>query len=201
MLQNTRNVQLFIKRIFDITASLLGLVVLSPFFIIIAVFITLETKGPVFFLQERIGKKQKRFMVFKFRTMINNAINIGPGIYTGKGDPRITKVGAFLRKTSIDELPQLINVLLGDMSIIGPRPAIDLHLCQYSEIHYKRFDFRPGISGLAQVNGRSRIPVKKRLVYDLRYVNQFSLCLDLQIILKSIYVVFSGQDIYNKTIS
>ena len=193
-------VQLIIKRVIDFLFAFFFLIILFPFFCIIALLIKLDSSGPVFFLQERIGKNQKRFKVFKFRTMVENAINIGTGIHTGKGDPRITRIGSFLRSTSIDELPQLINILIGEMSLIGPRPAIDLHLNQYNDDDYIRFKMKPGITGLAQINGRSKIPVKTRLIFDKEYVNNYSLLLDLSIFLKSFVVVLSGKDLYHREI-
>jgi lipopolysaccharide/colanic/teichoic acid biosynthesis glycosyltransferase len=193
------SVQFFIKRSIDFILSLLFLIVLLPIFLVIGVLIKLESRGPVFFRQERIGKNQKRFRVFKFRTMIDNAINFGTGIKTSKNDPRITRIGNILRKTSVDELPQLINVLMGEMSFIGPRPAVDVHLKHYSPMCYIRFSMRPGLSGLAQVNGRGNIKVKKRLVFDVYYVKNFSLWLDFQILLKTFLVVFTGKDIYRES--
>lgn len=196
-----RKVQLLIKRLIDIILSCVSLIVLFPFFAIIAVLIKLDSQGPVFFLQERIGKNQERFKVFKFRTMIDNAINIGTGIKTGEGDPRITKTGKILRKTSIDELPQLLNVLIGNMSLIGPRPAIENHLIQYMDDDYTRFHMKPGITGLAQINGRSAIPLKARLKYDREYIKNYSLLMDLSIFFRSIFVVFRGSDLYYRKIN
>jgi len=193
-----KKMQLIIKRFFDLLFALILLVLLIPLFVAVSIIIKLESKGPVLFIHERIGKNQKRFKVYKFRSMIDSAINIGMGIKTKEGDPRITKTGKYIRKTSIDELPQLINILKGEMSFIGPRPAIDVHLKHYTPIGYCRFNLRPGLSGLAQINGRGNITVKKRLVYDVCYVLNYSLMLDLKILCKTFYVVFAGVNVYRK---
>ncbi len=192
-----KETQLVVKRLFDIVVSFMGILLLLPVFCIIAVLIKTDSKGPIFFLQERIGKNEKKFKIFKLRTMIDNAVNIGSGIYIREGDPRITRIGNFLRRTSIDELPQLINILIGDMSLIGPRPAIDLHLKQYNLNDYKRFRMRPGMTGLAQINGRSSIPLTRRLMFDQEYVCRFSLWLDFKIFIKSIFVVLRGKGLYH----
>ena len=151
-----KKINLGIKRIFDIFASLIGLIILSPILALIAIAIKCDSKGPVFFLQERIGKVGKTFNIYKFRTMVINAESIGEGLICRDDcDPRITRMGKILRKTSLDELPQLINVLLGEMSIVGPRPPVTYHpyngYKSYSENAKKRFLMRPGITGLAQV--------------------------------------------------
>ncbi|HRP93629.1 MAG TPA: sugar transferase, partial [Ignavibacteriaceae bacterium] len=143
----------FIKRFTDIVISIISLIITSPIFLISAILIKLKSKGPVFFLHERTGFNGKPFKMFKFRGMIDNALRFGPGI-TQKDDPRITKVGKFLRRTSIDELPQFINVLRGEMSIVGPRPEIISITSKYSNAHKEVFKFMPGITGYSQVNGR-----------------------------------------------
>src|SRR5699024_1667881 len=147
-----------IKRIMDLFASLLGILVLSPFLIIISLAIKFTSKGPVFFKQERLGKDGETFKIIKFRTMIDKAEEVGMGIKTSANDPRITKVGNLLRKTSLDELPQLFNVVVGNMSIMGPRPPVPYHPREYknySEHQVQRFKVKPGITGYAQVKGRN----------------------------------------------
>ena len=147
-----RTVNLFLKRFFDILCSGLGLIIASPFILIIAILVKTSSKGPIFFLQERLGKKGKVFKIIKFRTMVVNAENMGTGVKeTGKSDPRITKIGHILRATSMDELPQLVNVLKGDMALVGPRPPVTYHpydgYDNYPEWAKPRFQMRPGMTG------------------------------------------------------
>ena len=130
--------------------------------------------------------------------MVQNAENIGTGIYTEENDPRITKIGRLLRKTSLDELPQLINILKGDMSIIGPRPTLRYQVEQYDPYQMQRLNMRPGVTGLAQVNGRNSLPWPKRIEYDVEYVNHYSLWLDFKIILKTVKVVLTAEGVYGK---
>ena len=189
----------FLKRIFDLTLSCILLIIFSPLFLIIAIFIKLDSKGPVFFKQERLGKNGKVFLIYKFRTMVDNAEEVGTGLFTNENDPRITKVGAFLRKTSLDELPQLINILKGEMSIIGPRPPIPYHpynYDEYSEEQKLRFTVLPGITGYAQVNGRNKIEWDERIKYDIYYAKNWSLGFDLKIFFKTIRTVFNREGIY-----
>jgi len=181
-----RKLQLAIKRVFDFCASGLGLIILSPLFLICVLAIKLDSEGPAFFLQERIGYKGRVFKIYKFRTMVQNAEHLGDGLVVkSEGDARITKVGAILRKFSLDELPQLINTLIGDMSIVGPRPPVTYHPYNgyqgYSEQAKKRFDMRPGITGLAQVRMRNSATWDERIKVDIEYVQAFSLFLDLRI--------------------
>lgn len=189
-----------IKRILDFILSLIALIILLPVFLIIGLAIKLDSKGPIFFKQERLGKDGEVFLIYKFRTMIDNAEKVGSGIYTSKTDPRITKVGAFLRRTSLDELPQLINVLKGEMSIVGPRPPVPYHPHRYEnypERQKQRFTVLPGITGYAQVNGRNNLTWDERIEYDIEYVENYSLLLDLKIIFKTIGYVFSSKSIYS----
>jgi lipopolysaccharide/colanic/teichoic acid biosynthesis glycosyltransferase len=192
----SRKIQLFIKSFIDIIASAVGLVLLFPLFVLIAVVIKLTSKGPVFFLQDRLGKDATIFKLFKFRTMIPGAINMGKGLSVSKKDTRITKVGYFLRKTSLDELPQLFNVLKGDISLVGPRPTVPEHLAYYGDFERRRLEVRPGITGLATVNGRASIPWSLRIKYDVEYVDNFSLWLDLKILFKTVWIVLRGQGTY-----
>lgn len=190
---------LIIKRILDFVLSLVALVILSPLFLIIAILIKIDSNGPVFFKQERLGKNGKVFLIYKFRTMVDNAENIGTGLFTNEKDPRITKIGSFLRKTSLDELPQLINILKGEMSIIGPRPPVPYHPHKYHEYSQEqklRFTVLPGITGYAQVNGRNEIEWDERIEYDIYYAKNWSLKLDFQIFFLTIKTVFKREGIY-----
>jgi lipopolysaccharide/colanic/teichoic acid biosynthesis glycosyltransferase len=182
----------FIKRFTDLTISLISLILLSPIFLISAILIKLESKGPVFFLHERTGLNGKSFKMIKFRGMIDNALQHGPEL-TQQNDPRITKVGKFLRRTSIDELPQLINVLKGEMSIVGPRPEILSITSQYSKDHREVFKFIPGITGYSQINGRQMLTPKQRTEMEIDYYKNETFWGDLKIILKTFSVVISNE--------
>lgn len=189
----------FIKSILDFVLALIGLIVISPFLIIIALLIKLESKGPVFFLQGRLGQHGNIFMIYKFRTMVDGAINMGSGLRTDEGDPRITKIGNILRKTSLDELPQIINILKGEMSIIGPRPPVPYHPKKYKEYSLeqkRRFQIRPGISGYAQIILRNNGTWDERIKLDLEYVNRMSIGFDIYILFLSIWVVIARKNIY-----
>lgn len=189
---------MIIKTLFDKIVSLFLIIVLIPFFLIISLLIKLDSKGSVFFIQERVGKDGELFDIYKFRTMIPNAINTGLGILTEENDPRITRIGSFLRKTSLDELPQLFNILRGDMSIIGPRPTLKYQVDDYNEFQLKRLLVKPGVTGLAQVNGRNSISWPKRIEYDVDYVENWSLFLDITILLKTFFVIFKKDEIYGE---
>ncbi|WCM14582.1 sugar transferase [Priestia filamentosa] len=187
------------KRCLDFLFSLIGLIVLSPILILTAILIKLESKGPVIFKQERLGKNGENFKIYKFRSMCVGAEKAG-GVYSAKGDSRVTKVGRFIRATSIDELPQFINILKGDMSIIGPRPTLTYHpwpIDKYTSEQRRRFEVRPGVTGLAQINGRKDIQWDKRIEYDVQYVDNISINLDLKIFMKTIAKVLTMQDNVN----
>nr|WP_276937999.1 sugar transferase [Helcococcus sueciensis] len=191
-----------IKRIFDILASLLAIVILSPFLLIFSIILKLDSKGPILFKQKRLGKNGKIFTIYKFRTMVVNAENIGDGIsIKSDKDPRITKVGGVYRKTSIDELPQLFNVLLGDMSLVGPRPPVIYTPYDgyenYPEWAKKRFEMRPGVTGLAQVKVRNSATWDERIKIDNEYIDRFSLWLDIKILFMTVGKVFGSDNIYN----
>ena len=191
----------YIKNILDISLSLVGLVILLPFFLIISIIIKLESKGPVFFKQERIGKNGKVFKIYKFRSMIVGAEKIGTGVYSKKDDDRVTKVGRFIRMTSIDELPQLINILKGEMSFIGPRPVLTYHPWKYEEYteeQLKRFEVKPGVTGWAQIHGRKNVEWNRRIKLDVEYVKTVTFLLDLKIFFKTIYKVILMKDNVNK---
>jgi len=185
-----RQVQLLCKHTFDLIAALLGLTIISPFFLIICCAIKVSDPGPVFFRQKRIAKNGKVFDIIKFRTMIQNAEKIGDGLVVQtEDDPRITKIGKILRKTSLDELPQLLNIIKGEMSLIGPRPPVTYHPYDgyenYPAWAKKRFEMRPGITGLAQVEKRNSATWDERMVVDVKYVESFSLLLDLKILFRT----------------
>lgn len=190
--------KLAIKHSIDFLISLILLILCSPLFLIVALVIKLESRGPVFFKQERIGKNGKTFVIYKFRSMVNNADKIGKGVNLSKDDDRITAFGHFIRNWSIDELPQLINILIGDMSIIGPRPTIIHQVERYSERQRKRLNMRPGVTGWAQVNGRNSLPWVKRIEYDIWYVENYSLLLDLKIFIKTFRVALLREGLYGQ---
>jgi len=178
------------KRFFDVVVSATLLVIVAPILFLIAVLIKLDSPGAVLYRQERVGRYGKPFKIYKFRSMITNADKIGD-YFTMPGDVRITKIGKFLRKSSIDELPQLINVVKGDMSLVGPRPDVTAQRDYYTDEEWKlRHILRPGITGLAQATVRSEATMDQRKALDLEYVSRSTLLLDLQIILKTIGQVF-----------
>lgn len=187
-----------IKRLLDFILSLFGLVVLSPLLAIVAIAIKLESKGPVVFKQDRLGLNGKVFKIYKFRSMCVGAEK--SGVYETKGDARVTKVGKFIRATSIDELPQFVNIIKGDMSIIGPRPTLTYHPWPFEEYTYeqrKRFNVRPGVTGWAQINGRKDVPWSRRIEYDIEYVDNLSFGFDLRIFFRTVIKVLTMQDNVN----
>lgn len=187
----------YIKRFFDFVISLVSLLVLIPIFAVVSIAIKLESKGPVIFKQQRIGKDGKVFNIYKFRSMCVGAENTGSGVYSGKGDTRVTKVGKFIRATSIDELPQLVNIIKGDMSFVGPRPPLTYHpwpIEEYSDEQLKMFLVRPGITGWAQVNGRKGVEWHKRIELNVWYVNNVSILLDCAIMIKTVAKVVTNAD-------
>jgi len=187
---------LILKRLIDFTASLVGIIILLPLFLLIAVFIKLDDGGPVFFRQERAGKTGQLFRIFKFRTMVRNAEKIGAGVFVEEEDPRITRVGKFLRHTSLDELPQLINIFKGEMSLVGPRPTLPYQVEQYDENQRRRLDVKPGVTGWAQVNGRSSLSWPERIELDLWYIDNWRLGLDFKILLRTVKVVLEKSNLY-----
>lgn len=196
-----RKCQLFIKRFADIFICLVALIVLLPVFLIISVAIKCTSKGPVLFFQERLGLYGKTFKIIKFRTMIVNAEHIGEGLrVSSEKDPRITSVGRFLRATSLDELPQLFNVVGGSMSLVGPRPPVTYHPYKgydnYPEWAKNRFEMRPGVTGLAQATVRNSATWDERIVIDNRYIETFSLWMDIKVMFLTVKRVFSSEDIY-----
>lgn len=189
-----------IKRGLDIIFSLIFLIIGGIFLILVGLIIKIDSPGPVLFKQERLGLDGKVFKIYKFRSMCQGAEKKGTGVYSLKGDPRVTRVGRFIRATSIDELPQLINILKGEMSFIGPRPTLTYHpwkLEEYTDEQKKRFTVRPGVTGLAQINGRKDIPWDERIIYDVEYVNNLRFTLDLKILLNTIVKVLKMSDNVN----
>lgn len=182
----------YIKRVFDIVFSLFALILLSPVLLILAVLIKLNLGSPILFKQQRPGLHGKVFTIYKFRTMTDGNDESGELLPDSK---RLTKFGKFLRASSLDELPELINILKGDMSFVGPRPLSVKYLPYYNEYEKQRHYVRPGLTGLAQVNGRNKATWEERFEYDIEYVNQLSILLDIKIILKTIKVALKRQDV------
>jgi lipopolysaccharide/colanic/teichoic acid biosynthesis glycosyltransferase len=185
--------QLFLKRLIDFLVALLGLVLLSPLFLVIAILIKIDSRGPVFFRHERIGKNGKGFFPFKFRTMVDGAINKGLSVTVSENDERITKLGKFLRKWGLDELPQLINILKGEMSLVGPRPTLRYQVEKYNNFEKQRLLVKPGLAGWAVAHGRNSLTWKERIEYDVWYANNWSLLLDFKTIFMTFYIIFVKQ--------
>lgn len=184
--------RIFFKRLIDFTLSLIAVLILSPFLLLVAVILFINNKSSAFFFQERPGLHKKAFNVIKFKTMTDEKDASGKLLPDVE---RITKIGLFIRKYSIDELPQLLNVLKGDMSLIGPRPLLFKYIPLYSEEQSRRHDARPGITGLAQVSGRNSISWKKKFEYDVYYVDNLTFLLDLKILFKTIYKVIKREGV------
>lgn len=196
----------FLKRFFDIVICSIAIIVLTPLWIIVAIAIKCDSKGPVFFAQERRTKNGRVFKMYKFRSMVVNAESMGAGLFNYENDPRVTKVGRFLRNTSIDELPQLWNVIKGDLSIVGPRPCVKYELGDFDTLnkkYKKRFEVRAGITGLAQVKGRNENSWEEKVTYDNQYIDEFKkqgLWLDIKILFSTVAKVFRKQDIYEEKV-
>ena len=188
------------KRIIDITISLPAVIVLSPVFVIIGAAIKLSGKEPATFKQKRAGKDGKPFVFYKFRTMKTDVDAFGASPKSAD-DPRLTKVGKFLREYSLDELPQLFNILKGDMSIVGPRPLYISQMAEWNERQRKRLLVKPGLTGLAQISGRGALTREEKLELDVKYVETAGIWLDFKVILKTITQVFRGKNIYEKKYS
>jgi lipopolysaccharide/colanic/teichoic acid biosynthesis glycosyltransferase len=196
-----------LKRTMDFIFALMGLVLLSPLFLIISILIKLEDpKGSIFFYQTRIGKDEKSFRMYKFRSMVSNAEElleelldqneISGAMFKMKEDPRITKIGKFIRRTSIDELPQLWNVIRGEMSLVGPRPALPREVDQYSSYDKLRLSVIPGCTGLWQVSGRNKLSFYEMVELDLKYIEQRGIITDIKIILHTVRVLFGTKDAF-----
>lgn len=190
------------KRICEMLLSFVALIVLSPIMLITAAAIKFESEGPVIFKQERIGRNGKVFKIYKFRSMCVGAEHTGSGVYSGADDMRVTKVGRIIRATSIDELPQLVNILKGDMSFVGPRPPLTYHpwnIEEYTDEQFRMFEVRPGITGWAQVHGRKEVEWHERIRLNVWYVDNISLWLDIKILFMTVFKVLTNADNVNST--
>jgi lipopolysaccharide/colanic/teichoic acid biosynthesis glycosyltransferase len=191
-----------VKRFMDLVLASLALIILLPFFLLIALAIKLDSKGPVFYLQERLTRDGRIFHMYKFRTMIVNAEQMGTGLFSYADDFRVTRVGNFLRKISLNETPQFINVLKGDMALVGPRPPVKYELGDYNDLddtYKKRFTVLPGITGLAQVNGRNELTWDQKVFFDNRYIDLFSkygILVDLKILTLTVIYVLTMKGAY-----
>lgn len=191
----------YIKRFIDVLIGLIVLIFLWPVMLITAIVIKLDSPGPIIFRQKRIGYKTKVFEIYKFRSMQVNSEHTGSGVYSNKNDSRVTRVGRIIRATSIDELPQAVNILMGDMSLIGPRPPLTYHPWpaeEYTKEQLRMFDVRPGITGWAQIHGRKDVEWHKRIKLNVWYVDHCSFRLDVIIFLRTIIKVLSNADNENK---
>jgi lipopolysaccharide/colanic/teichoic acid biosynthesis glycosyltransferase len=185
-----------IRRVFDIVVSALALALSSPVLLAAVVAVKLDSRGPAFYRQRRAGLRGQPFDMLKLRTMVDGAEHVGAGLAIDAGDSRITRVGAFLRRTSLDELPNLVNVLRGEMSLIGPRPTLPAQVAQYTARQRGRLAVKPGITGWAQVNGRASLPWSERIELDIYYVEHRSLRLDLRILARTPVLVLGGGGLY-----
>lgn len=191
---------IYLKRVLDIVFSLLAMVILSPLFLITAVAVRLDSRGPVIFRQKRLGLDARAFDIYKFRTMCVGAEHMGSGVYSGADDARVTKVGRILRALSIDELPQLVNILCGEMSFIGPRPPLTYHpwpLETYTKEQLHMFAVRPGMTGWAQVHGRKDVEWHKRIQLNCWYVDHVSFWLDIRIFFLTVFQVLKNENNVN----
>lgn len=197
---------LFLKRVFDLLASGIAILLLTPLWIVVAILVKCDSKGPVIFKQERRTRNGRIFKMYKFRTMVTDAEKMGAGLFNYQNDPRVTKVGRFLRNTSIDELPQLWNVFKGDLSIVGPRPCVVYELGDFETLnkrYKKRFAMKGGITGLAQIKGRNDISWDDKVNYDNQYIDLFrkhGIFTDLKILFGTVAKVFKRQDIYEEKV-
>jgi lipopolysaccharide/colanic/teichoic acid biosynthesis glycosyltransferase len=185
-----------LRRAFDVLVAGTALIAAAPFLAIAVVAIRLESRGSAIYRQRRVGKDGRPFDVLKLRTMVTGAEHMGAGLAVSEGDTRITRVGRLLRRTSLDEVPNLINVLKGDMSIVGPRPTVPIQVDRYTERQRGRLSVKPGITGWAQVNGRTELPWDERIELDLWYIEHRSWRLDLRILRRTIRMVFGGEGLY-----
>ena len=197
-----KTINKLIKRLFDIFSAGLLALILTPLWIVVAIWIKTDSKGPVFFRQGRRTKNGRIFNMLKFRSMVVNAEQMGAGLFNYENDPRVTKAGRFLRNSSIDELPQLFNILKGDMSVVGPRPCVTYELGDFDTLnkrYKKRFEVKAGLTGLAQVKGRNDISWDDKVGYDNQYVDEFNrigVLVDIKILFESVIKVFKKEDIY-----
>lgn len=195
-----------IKRLFDIVSSGIAIVLLTPVWLIVGIAIKVDSPGPIFFSQGRRTKDGRVFKMLKFRSMVVNAESMGAGLFNFENDPRVTKVGRFLRDHSIDELPQLFNIFLGDMSVVGPRPCVTYELGEFETLnkkYKKRFQMKAGLTGLAQVKGRNDIEWDEKVGYDNKYIDMFmkqGILIDIQILIESVFKVFKKENIYESKV-
>jgi lipopolysaccharide/colanic/teichoic acid biosynthesis glycosyltransferase len=185
------------SRALDLLVASLALVVTSPVLALAAILIKLESRGPVFYRQRRVGRGGAPFELWKLRTMVPGAETMGAGIYVVEGDPRITRTGRLLRRLSLDELPNLVNVLRGEMALVGPRPTVQEQVDRYTERQRRRLEVRPGITGWAQINGRTSLPWPERIELDVWYVEHRSLRLDLRILARTVRMLATGHGLYS----
>ncbi|WP_423230061.1 sugar transferase [Clostridium baratii] len=201
---NESIIYIFLKRLIDLFGSFIGLIVLSPIILVVSLLIKFESKGPVIFSQDRIGKDGKVFKMYKFRSMVVNAEELkeklkeqnemsGP-MFKMKEDPRVTNVGKFIRKTSIDELPQLINILRGDMSLVGPRPSLPKEVEQFEGWMMERLEVKPGLTCYWQVSGRNNIDFEDWMKLDIKYVRERNTLTDIKLIFKTVFVLFGDEN-------
>ena len=203
-IKKEKKLYIFLKRIIDIIGALYGLIIASPILLVVGILIKLESKGPIVFSQIRVGKDSREFKMYKLRSMVVNAEELkkkleeknemsGP-MFKIKDDPRITKVGKFIRRTSIDELAQLVNVLKGDMSLVGPRPSLPKEVEQFEDWMLERLDVKPGLTCYWQVMGRNNIEFEEWMKLDIKYVRERSLWLDIKLIFKTFFVLFGDEN-------
>lgn len=201
-----KHISLFIKRAFDIVSSGILIILLTPLWIVIAVAIKKDSEGPVFFKQGRRTKDGRVFQMLKFRSMVVNAEKMGAGLFNYENDPRVTKVGRKLRDSSLDELPQLFNIFMGDMSVVGPRPCVTYELGDFETLnkrYKKRFEVKAGLTGLAQIKGRNDISWDEKVTYDNEYVdlfNKYGFLIDIKIGLQSVFKAFKHEKIYENKV-
>jgi lipopolysaccharide/colanic/teichoic acid biosynthesis glycosyltransferase len=188
-------------RALDLLLVSLLLALASPFLALVALLVRLESRGPAFYRQRRVGRSGEPFELLKLRTMVPGAEAMGAGIYVVEGDPRITRVGRLLRRFSLDELPNLVNVVRGEMAIVGPRPTVQEQVDRYTERQRRRLEVRPGITGWAQVNGRTSLPWPERIELDVWYVEHRSLRLDLRILAKTARMLATGRGLYSQDLT
>ncbi|HEY1357209.1 MAG TPA: sugar transferase [Thermoleophilaceae bacterium] len=186
------------NRALDLVIAGVGLAICSPLLVAAALAIRLESKGPAFYRQRRVGRDGEPFELWKLRTMVPGAEAMGAGIYVLEGDPRITRVGRFLRRLSLDELPNLVNVVKGEMAIVGPRPTIQEQVDRYTDRQRRRLEVKPGITGWAQVNGRTSLPWPERIELDIWYVEHRSLRLDVRILARTVKLLLTGHGLYSE---
>lgn len=190
------HVKLLVKHGLDRILAVILLIMCGPILCVVGLVVLLESGRPVFFVQRRVGRNGQLFDMFKFRTMVQEAVHLGLGLTTAVDDTRITRIGSFLRSWSLDEFPQLINILKGEMSFIGPRPTLEYQVANYTSFQRRRLEMKPGVTGWAQVNGRNTLTWPQRITLDIWYVDHYSLALDFQILFRTIGVWVRREGLY-----